>query len=106
MQRVRGRFQPLLDAFGATKLQHPIHEAILVGITDDKSSEFFEEVPNRDGFFQVLAGCDWRGDDSKLIEQVFSILERAVRSCPFSNPDHATLIELFERLKPRIVDSE
>lgn len=105
MRRVRIKLQPLLDAFDAIELQHPIHEAILVGITDEKEPEFMEEVNNNDGFFQVLAGCSLRGSDAQLTEDVFAILLRAVRLCPFTTPDHATLEELFTRLRPRVLGS-
>ena len=105
MRRVRVRIQPLLDSFEATALECPIHEAILVGITDDKSPEFFEEVDNNDGFFQVLAGCSQCGTDDELTENVFNILRRAVRHCPFATPDHLTLEALFNRLRPSVLDS-
>src|SRR5215471_5994160 len=88
MRRVRAKIQPLLDAFEATELNNPIHEAILVGITDDKRPEFFEEVENNDGFFQMLAGCSHRRTDNDLTADVFDILQRAVCRCPFTAPDH------------------
>lgn len=103
MRRVRVNIQPLLDAFEATELKHPIHEAILVGITDDKGPEFFEEVANNDGFFQVLAGCSQRGTDDDLTEDVFNILQRAVRVCPFATPDHEEFEGLFARLRPLVL---
>ena len=80
-------------------LQHPIHEAVLLGICDDKEDTFFEEIPNKDGFFQVLMGFDSTialtgQNDSTLKQAVFGKLRRAVDSCPFSRPDR----EAFERL--------
>ena len=68
MRRVRTKLQPLLDAFGSIELEHSIHEAILVAITDDQPPQFFEEVENNDGFFQVLAGCSHRGGDDELVD--------------------------------------
>lgn len=103
MRRVRTKLQPLMDAFESVELEHPIHEAILVGITDDQPSEFFEEVENNDGFFQVLAGCSLRGGDDELAEDVFEIMRRATRVCPFATPDHETFQALFERLRPTVL---
>ncbi len=105
MQRVRTKLQPLLDAFEATILDHPIHEALLVGITDDKGSEFFEEVENNDGFFQVLSGCEQRGTDGEMTEAVLGILHRAVRLCPFATPDHEKIEEVFTRLRRLVLGS-
>jgi hypothetical protein len=99
MRRVRPKIQPLLDAFEATELEHPIHEAILVGITDDKGPEFFEEVENNDGVFQILAGCTHQGTDNELTADVFGILHRAVNLCPFATPDHDKFEALFARFR-------
>jgi hypothetical protein len=96
MHRIRPRFDALLEAFGRTQLVNPIHQAILVGITDDKGPEFFEEVPNRDGYFQVLAGVDLPASDSILARQVFAILRRAAQTCPFSMPDQETIQSVFD----------
>jgi len=77
-----------MDAFERVEIEHPIHEAILVGITDDKPTQFFQEVENNDGFFQVLVGCSLREGDDELAEDVFEVLQRTVRLCPFAIPDH------------------
>lgn len=102
MRRIRSRLQPLLDAFEGVELENPIHEAILVGITDDQEPEFFEEIENNDGFFQVMAGCSLRGTDDELAEDVFEILQRAMHLCPFATPDHETLQALFDRMRPPV----
>jgi hypothetical protein len=99
MRRLRLRLQPLLDAFEATELEHPIHEAILVGITVDMGGEFFEEVENNDGFFQVLAGCPHQGSDNELAENIFDVLQRTVRLCPFAALDHDKFEALFARMR-------
>ena len=78
IRRVRPKFQPLLEAFETVELKHPIHEAILVGITDDRPPDFFEEVETNDSFFQVMAGCTLRGGDDELAEDVFEILLKAM----------------------------
>lgn len=96
MRRIRPRFAQLFEAFANTELANPIHEAILVGITDDQKPPFFEEVPNRDGFFQVLAGCDMKGSDEELTKEVFEILRRAATACPFSEVDHEKTQQIFD----------
>lgn len=106
MRRVRSKLQPLLDAFEATALEHPIHQAILVGITDEKGQDFFEEVKNDEGFFQVIVGCCERVTEKQLAEDVFEILLRAVRLCPFSRPDHEKFEHLFDRLRPVVLATE
>jgi hypothetical protein len=83
-------------------LVNPIHEALLVGITDDKGPEFFEEVPNRDGFFQVLAGVQTKGSDLDLTKEVFNILRRAAKACPFSKPDHETIESVFDEFEDKV----
>jgi len=103
MRRIESRFRPLIDAFKAVTLQHPIHHAILVLITDDKEAEFLREVQNNDEFFQVLAGCSSHGSDDELTEAVFDILHRAVGLCPFATPDRQAFSSLFERLRPVIL---
>lgn len=105
MGRVDGRFRDLTTSFGAVALDHPIHEAILVLITDDKPPEFMQEVENRDGFFQVIVGCSWKGTDDQLAEDVFEILHRAVRTCPFAIPDHDKFEALFARFRPLVLGS-
>ena len=105
MRRVRVQLQPLMDVFEGVELDHPIHEAILVGITDDQGPEFFEEVENNDGFFQVLAGCSLQSTDEALAEVVFDILHRATMACPFVTPDHEKFEALFDRLRPTVLGS-
>jgi hypothetical protein len=95
-RRIRPRLQPLLDEFERVNLQ-PTYNAILVGITDDQGLQFFEEVPNNDGFFQVLAGCSAAASDEELKRQVFEILHRAVESCPLPKEDRRACEELFAR---------
>lgn len=105
MRLVRLKIQPLLDAFEATELAHPIHEAILVGITDDKDAQYFEEIENNDGFFQVIAGCRQNGTIEEFARDVFEILQRAVRLCPFATPDRETFEDLFATFRPVVLAS-
>lgn len=103
IRRVRPKFQPLLEAFETVELKHPIHEAILVGITDDRPPDFFEEVETNDSFFQVMAGCTLRGGDDELAEDVFEILLKAMRLCPFAPPDRESFEVLFKRSRPSVL---
>jgi len=104
MRRIRSDFLPLLEAFQAVKLEHPIHESILVIITDDRPAQYFEEIENSDGYFQVLAGCTLRGGDEELVADVFEILRNTTRLCPFATPDQAAFEALFQRMRPLIVN--
>lgn len=104
MRRVREKLKPLLDAFEAVKMTDPIHEAILVGITDDQPASFFDEIENNDGFFQVLAGVEYNGSDDELAEQVFEILQRASKACPFSQPDRLVFDSLFDHMRPTVLN--
>lgn len=103
MRRVREKIQPLLDAFKLVELRDPIHQAILVGITDDRKPGYFEEVENNDGFFQVLAGCKFNGSEDELTADVFDILNKAVSLCPFSLPDQKMFDSVFERMRSSVV---
>lgn len=53
MRRIRERFADLHNAFEMVELEHPIHDAILVIITDDKEPTHFEVVEQRH-FFSSL----------------------------------------------------
>ena len=106
MQRIDSRFQPLINEFESIELEHPIHEAILVGITDDRPAGFFEEVKTNDSHFQVLAGCSLCGSDDELVDDVFNILQKATRLCPFTTADHETFESLFARLRVTVLSSE
>ncbi len=103
MARILPRFDPLVEAFARTELVNPIYQAILVGVTDDKGPDFFEEVPNSDGFFQVLAGVHMPTSDSILTKEVFDILRRAARACPFSKPDQQTIQTVFDTVQSSVL---
>ena len=104
MRRVRPRLQPVLDAFERIELQHPIHEAILVGITDDKAPGFIEEIENNDGFFQVICGCSDSGSDNELLEAILGILRQSFRLCPFATSDHEEFEKLFAEMHQLILE--
>lgn len=57
VERVRVRLGLLFEALAGLALKHPIHEAILVAVTDTKPDGFFEIVDTKDEYFQVMAGC-------------------------------------------------
>lgn len=102
-QRVRPAFQPFFDAFSQMALQHPIHEAILLGVTDTEPGGFFQVSPDRDGFFQVMAGLDPTDDERRVKADLLKTLEAALEACPFSRPDKAASLALLERWKPAIL---
>jgi hypothetical protein len=52
---------------------------------------------NRDGFFQVIAGCELRSNDDELAEQVIEITRKTARLCPFTIPDRAKIDAFFSR---------
>lgn len=100
MRKVSARFLDLEAAFASIELRDPIHEALLVGITNDKAPSYFAEIPNRDGVFQILAGCDAGLAEDDLQRHVFEVLRKAMRACPFSKPDHDALEALFAQFEP------
>jgi hypothetical protein len=103
MQRIRPKFAPLFEAFTKLELTNTIYKAILVGITDEKNIPYFEEVPNNQGFFQVIAGCDMKISDQELTKEVYDILRNAAKTCPFSNVDHVRISTLFDNVESTII---
>lgn len=97
MRRIRPTLEPLLESFALVTMEHPIHEAILVGIADGMPPGYFEEVPNADGFFQVLAGVDGAACDEALLAQVTAALKAAIAACPFSQPDKDAFARVVQR---------
>jgi len=101
MRRIRPVVEERTKEFGSMTLQHPIHEGILVGITDDKKDSDWEEVPNSDGFFQILVGFDSSipldgSADAALVRSVLQKLSAAVRAYPFSLPDQKSMRSLVD----------
>jgi len=84
---VRPAFDSLFENFCGVKMVNPLHEAILIGLTDSKPEDYFEVVPNREGFFQVLAGVKGDVVEDELKKALFSIISRSVSAFPFSQPD-------------------
>jgi hypothetical protein len=99
MRRIRPRFAALTQSFAKIDFESAVHKAVLVGLTDDKGMDFFREVPNSDGFFQILAGCEFVESDSDLTKQVFASLRRAAMACPLSADDGKKVGGLFESLE-------
>jgi len=97
MRRVLPRLQPIFDGIAQVSLSNPIHSAILVGLTDERDSSYFEEVPNDDGFFQVIVGCKPQLHEAQLTRQVFDIIRRAARACPFTPVDQSSIQAVFDR---------
>ena len=93
--RVRTQIAALCKDFAEVEMTNPIHEVILIGVTDSKPSSHFEVVPNRDGFFQVLVGVGYSGDDEELKKQILSKISEAISACPFSKPDKEKFMSLL-----------
>lgn len=87
IRRVRPAFDSFVDAFSRVEMDNPIHEALLIGLTDAKSEEYFEIIPNNDGFFQILSGIKKDAIEQELEAAIFNVIRRAVSVCPFSLPD-------------------
>jgi hypothetical protein len=101
MRRIRPKFSSLFEEFASKELENPIHEAILLGVTDSLGPEEIEVVPNEDGFFQVICGFGDKApfspeNDAELATMLFNRVRRAVELCPFSRPDAATVLELLQ----------
>ena len=101
MRRIRPDVQPLIDAFAAVDLRNPIHDQLLVGVTNTLPPDCCDVVPNNDSCFQLLAG--WPSDsdlspngDAANLATLVSILRRAASECPFSEPDAAAIRSLFD----------
>jgi hypothetical protein len=94
MRRVRPSFELLCQEFGKIELESPIHEAILLGFTDSRDAGYLAEEKNRDGFFQVIAGCNWPATDEQLRKAMIDSILRAVRLCPFTTNDRVRFEEL------------
>lgn len=97
VRRVLPYFESLRTEFNTVELTDPIHDAILVGLTDDREPSFFKETLNNNGNFQVLMGCPLIANDEDMKKAIFERLERAVMVCPFSTPDKTNVVELFQK---------
>ncbi|NHZ41692.1 hypothetical protein [Massilia aquatica] len=95
-RRVRPRLDPLCHAFAAVGMINPIHAALLIGLTDDRPPGDFAIVPNRDEYFQVLAGADPLWTDAQLHMAVLAVIRKTVIACPFSEPDREQFLRLLD----------
>ena len=96
MRRVRPRLGSLFDAIESTILSEPHPDTLLLGVTDEKKNDYFEIVPNQDGFFQVLAGLEMVDSEAELVDSVVAILHRAIRECPLSSKDRDRIEKVFD----------
>jgi hypothetical protein len=103
IRRIRSSFEPFFDAFSQVSLVNPIHDAILIGVTDAKPKEYFEEIFNRDGYFQILAGMPGDGTDQKLKEILFEIIKQSIKACPFSRPDKEGFLALMAEWESKLL---
>ncbi len=91
LRRVLPLFRSLEQQFPAIPLQDPIHHALLVVIVE-RPPDYFDEVPNHNGKFQVHTGYDLSfapspDNDLRLSRDLFQRIRAAVLACPFSTPD-------------------
>jgi hypothetical protein len=103
MRRIRPQFAPLFETFSKTDLPSAVHTAILVDVTDDRRFPFFEDVPNNDGFFQILAGCDMKDSDQELTKEVLDIIRKAATAYPFSEMDKEKVISVFDAAEETLI---
>ena len=101
MRRIRPSVQPLIDAFAAIELHDPIHDHLLVGVSNSLPPERCDVIPSDDSCFQLLAGWPPDSDlspdgDAVNLRTLLSILRRAASECPFSDPDAAAIRSLFD----------
>jgi hypothetical protein len=87
VRAVRPFFVTMFEEFGAVELENPIHEAMLIAITDGEPEGSFKKIANKDGYFQILAGVKPSAEGDELKATIFSIICKAVNECPFSQPD-------------------
>jgi len=100
LRRVLPIFRSLEQQFSAITLQHPIHHALLVGIVE-RPPDYFDEVPNRNGEFQVHTGYDLSvaplpENDTRLSRDLFQRIRAAVLACPFSTPDRDAVQQFLD----------
>jgi len=96
LTRVMKEVDPLLDSFGNIEFVSPTCDAILLGLTDEKPETHFRKIHNKQGFFQVFAGCPATSDDNVLKRAVFERLLKTVRVCPLNPQDRTAYEALFE----------
>lgn len=87
VRRVYPALEELMRSFELKIPSRSESDAILVGLTDDKPDNYFVEIENSDGFFQVIAGCPLPTTDRKLIEAIAERVLRAVKECPMKDKD-------------------
>jgi len=102
MQRVRKEFDSFFREFATLKLNNPIHEALLIGVTDDMSHGVIQVVPNKEGYYQVLVGCAAPMTDAELKEWLYHVLERVFAQCPFSESDKAIALALLAQWRNKL----
>lgn len=100
IRRIRPRFNSLFEEFAAKQLLNPIHEAILLSVTDSMKNEEIEVVPNREGFLQIICGFGAQStfspaNDRELEVRLFQKIRSAIELCPFSKPDKAMMLALL-----------
>ncbi len=103
MRRVRPSIDARIAGFDQLVLRNPIHDTILLGITDDRPDESWDVV-TKDGFLQILSGFDDSipldgGSDQQLHAAIWRKLVRAVSECPFTSEDAEMFCEFMHKPK-------
>ena len=110
MRRIRPIIDSIEEQFEAVVLKNPIHEAILIGLIDEKPTSYLEEIPNRDGYFQVNFGVGHYNDianegDSNLTALVVEKIIEAIKLCPFSKVDLEQYEKCFTRWEVEFLEN-
>lgn len=100
IRRIRPKFDSLFAAFEAKVLNNPIHEAILIGVSDSMNIEEVRIIPNKDGFFQAICGFGEQTsflpeNDRSLELMLVERIQHVVEKCPLTNTDKAMMLTLL-----------
>jgi hypothetical protein len=104
VRAIRADFDAFFHEFAQIIMVNPIHDAILIGLIDARPADYFEIVPNRDGFFQTIGGIDPAETGHRLKVAIFKIIAKSIEACPFSNPDRAQFSKLIAKWQYSALD--
>ena len=104
IRRIYPRINLFMEKFKEAVPSSQTCSAILVAITDDKSADFFQEMPNVDGYFQVMFGCPYPSDDSDLANEVLDRLQKAIAICPMSPAEREMAIRFIQRWESKEIN--
>lgn len=96
MRRIRPRIESLAQGFRSVEMDSPLDEALLISFVDKKAPTFFEEVPNLDGYYQVIVGVPPGAPDDELFRHVVSMVREAITRYQFSDPDRRAFLDFMD----------